>query len=47
MLPSVRDHLSEFDQYIKWEGDIPRPQKGLVESYDMLQDELNNLKLKL
>jgi hypothetical protein len=39
--------LAQFDEYIKWEGDIPRPQKGLVESYDMLQDELNNLKTKL
>jgi hypothetical protein len=36
--------LARFDEYIKWEGDIPRPQKGLVESYDMLQDELSQLK---
>ena len=39
--------MAQFDAYIKWEGDIPRPQKGLVESYDMLQDELSQLKRKL
>ena len=43
----MREHLAQFDAYIKWEGDIPRPQKGLVESYDMLQDELSQLKRKL
>jgi hypothetical protein len=30
LLPYVREHLAQFDEYIKWEGDIPRPQKGLV-----------------
>jgi hypothetical protein len=39
--------LAQFDEYIKWEGDVPRPQKGLVESYDMLQDELSELKVKM
>lgn len=37
----------QFDQYIKWEGDLPAPQKGLVDSYDMLQDELSELKAKM
>jgi hypothetical protein len=46
-LPFIREHLAQFDEYIKWEGDVPRPQKGLVESYDMLQDELSDLKVKL
>jgi hypothetical protein len=38
LLPAVRQHLAQFDEYIKWEGDLPAPQKGLVDSYDMLQD---------
>jgi uncharacterized membrane-anchored protein YhcB (DUF1043 family) len=30
LLPSVREHLAQFDQYIKWEDNVPKPQKGLV-----------------
>jgi hypothetical protein len=47
LLPLIRETLAQFEEYIKWEDNIPRPQKGLVESYDMLQDEAAGIKVKL
>lgn len=34
LLPDVLSHLREIDEFVKWEGDKPMPQKGLFEAYD-------------
>lgn len=44
LLPLLRENIAQFDEYIRWEGNTPTPQKGLVESYDLLQDEVTKIK---
>lgn len=46
-LPNILANLEEFKSYVKWEGNVPVPQKGLVAYYDQLQDEIEKIKNEL
>lgn len=37
VLPDIMGALQEFKSFVKWEGDIPIPQKGLAATYDAIQ----------
>lgn len=47
LLPDVLEQLNEFKGYIKWVDNVPVPQKGLVQYYDDLQDEVERIKKEL
>ncbi len=34
LMPDIISHLTEFKAYVKWEGNVPIPQKGLVSYFD-------------
>ena len=40
LLPDLKKHLSEFQEYIEWQDNTPKPREGLVESYGLLMSEL-------
>ena len=37
LLPRIREQLAELEATIKWDNNVPKPQPGLIESYDMLE----------
>lgn len=47
LMPDIMTNLEEFKAYIKWEGNVPVPQKGLVAYFDQLQDEIEKIKQEL
>ena len=47
LLPDLSSHLSEFKSYVKWVDNVPVPQKGLVQYFDDLQDEIDLIKKQL
>ena len=44
ILPNINHHLKEFSAYLKWEEDIPIPQKGLVAEYDQMEEKIEEKK---
>ena len=44
LLPDLKKHLLEFEEYIAWQDSTPKPREGLVESYDLLESELRRAK---
>ena len=40
LLPDVLSHLKEVDEFVKWDGDKPIPQRGLFEAYDLTVEEI-------
>lgn len=47
LLPDVIANLEDFKSYIKWEDNVPIPQRGLVAHFDELKDGEDKVKEEL
>ncbi|KRX06428.1 P-loop containing nucleoside triphosphate hydrolase [Pseudocohnilembus persalinus] len=43
LLPNILEYINEFDNYIRWQKDVPHPVQGIIESYDISYQKIQEI----